>query len=344
MKSRVLIIGDGRIGRAAAYYCRRNPSISRVDFLAAQKRLSSYDVFIGALPGELGEKCLALALRWKKNLLDISDVDPPFYLRHRKAIEKCGILVIPGCGFSPGLVNCILGREAVDNALTRDIEIKAGSLARAQYYFPFLWCFEDLVLEHQVPSWQIMDGRKIKCGPFEGYKKEKMFGISAESYYCASGFENVYEKMPARNFICRVVRPEGFREFFLFFNEQGFLSGTNCAFSKQVAEARLEDNSTFAEIIFSTGNKKTKWFLKSHSRKNEPFNSMQKITASVPAVLAGWVADGTLQKRGLVFMEDLGKDTVFFSGLVAMLRARGIGITRRARGLTRAIPPARLGA
>ncbi len=329
-KHRVLIIGNGRIGRAVASYCKRVPSIGGVDFFAAQKNLSSYDLFIGALPGELGEKCLALALRWKRNLLDISDVDPPFYLRHRKAIEKCGILVVPGCGFSPGLVNCILGREAAGHPGAKDIEIKAGSLARTPHYFPFLWCFEDLMLEHQIPSWQIVNGRKIKCQPFEGYRKEKVFGIAAESYYCASGFENVLGKIPVRNFIFRVVRPEGFRDFFLFFNSQGFLSDTNRTFSKRVAEGRAEDNSTFAEIALSAGNKKTRWLVRNFSRRGEALNSMQKITASVPAILAGWIAAGTLKNQGLVFMEELGKDPALFSNLSGALRAQGFEITRRA--------------
>ena len=328
-KSRVLIIGDGRIGRAVASYCKKDPSIGGADFFTARKNLSSYDLFIGALPGEVGQKGLALALRWKKNLLDLSDVDPPFYLHHRKAVEKCGILVVPGCGFSPGLVNCILGREAAANPGVKDIEIKAGSLARTPHYFPFLWCFEDLMLEHRIPSWQIVDGRKIKCGPLEGYRKERIFGIAAESYYCASGFENVLEKMPARNFICRVVRPEGFREFLLFLDNQSFLSRANHAFSKRVAESRTEDNSTFAEIVFSAGNKKRRWLLKSFSRKGEALNSMQKITASVPAVLAGWIAEGTFKNRGVVFMEELGKDPTFFPRLIAALRAQGIEITRK---------------
>ena len=326
--SRVLIIGDGRIGQAAAFFCRRNPSVTGVDFLTVQKDLSPYDVFIGALPGQLGERCLALALRYQKNLIDISDVDPPFYRRHQKNIQKCGILVIPGCGFSPGLVNCILGREAANLPFIRNVEIKAGSLARVPHYFPFLWCFEDLLLEHQMDSKQMIDGQKRRCPPFGGYQKETMFGISAESYYCASGFENVLEKVHAQNCVCRVVRPYGFREFFLFLDRHGFLSDRHCAFSKRIAEGRKEDNITFAEIAISAGGKRIRWLLRSCSKRSETLNSMQKITASVSAIIADWIITGALKRQGLLFMEELGKDPKLFSHLMTALRAKGIEVKR----------------
>lgn len=332
-KSRVLIIGDGRIGRAAAHYCKGDSSVAGVDFLTAQKDLRPYDVFIGALPGRLGERCLALALRHKKDLIDVSDVDPPFYLRHKKQIEKCGIRVIPGCGFSPGLVNCILGREAASNPSIRDVEIKAGSLARVAHYFPFLWCFEDLILEHQMDSQQMMGGQKRRCPPFDGYRKEKFFGIPAESYYCASGFENALHKVGARHGICRVVRPDGFREFFLFLRQHGFLSDAHRAFSQRIAEGRTEDNITFAEISLSAGVRRVRWRVKSSCVKGEALNSMQKVTASVPAVIAGWMMAGTLKNRGLFFMEELGRDPEFFSNLIAGLRAKGIQINKWALGL-----------
>ncbi len=328
-QSRVLIIGDGRIGQAVAYYCNRNPAVADVDFLTTQKDLFSYDIFIGALPGELGEKCLALALRYKKDLVDISDVDPPFYLRHKKRIETCGIRVIPGCGFSPGLVNCILGREDVTIPSIREIEIKAGSLARLPYYFPFLWCFEDLILEHQMDSEQVIGGKKRTCPPFDGYQKERFFGISAESYYCASGFENVFEKVPARKCVCRVVRPYGFREFFLFLHHQGFLSQPHRAFSKRIAEGRCEDNITFAEIAISGAHERIQWLIKNCSKRSDPLNSMQKITASVAAIIAGWIIAGALNHQGLLFLEELGKDPKVFSNLMAALRGKGIEIKRR---------------
>ena len=127
------------------------------------EEIKNFDLLIGALPGEVGEKGLRLALKYKKDLIDISDLEPEFYLKKKGDIEREKIMVIPGCGFCPGLVNFILGWERINQEKIREIEIKAGTLSPKKFFFPFLWCFEDSILEHQIPSWQIVDGKGPKA-------------------------------------------------------------------------------------------------------------------------------------------------------------------------------------
>ena len=64
------------------------------------------------MPNEAAEKGLKLALKYKKDLIDVSALPISFYLKFKKEILKKGIKVIPGCGFSPGLVNLIVGFES----------------------------------------------------------------------------------------------------------------------------------------------------------------------------------------------------------------------------------------
>lgn len=323
-----MILGNGRIARAVSFYFKKNPSVGKVSFLERDSQAEGADLLIGALPGDLGEKGLALALRYKKNLLDISDIDPPFYLKHKKRIEDSGITVIPGCGFCPGLVNAILGKEIASLSGIRDIEVSAGSLSRKPMYFPFLWCFEDLSLEHQLFSYQTVDGKKIKFGPFDGYRKEKFFGIDAESYLSASGFENILDKVGARNITCRVIRPAGFRQFFGFLKNEGFLTKDNLLTTKAIVEANVKDNITLASVTFVARGQTVRWMLKSSSRAGEDLNSMQKITASVPAAVGSLLLEGNALPGGLVFMEDAGRDARFFSGLIRAVRREKISISR----------------
>jgi len=320
-QEQILILGNGRIARAAAYYFKKN-KIGRISFLSADKEAAACGLLVGALPGALGERGLALALKYRKNLLDISDLDPPFYLAKKKEIEQAGITVIPGCGFSPGLVNFILGRELSLNNKLREIEVKAGSLSPKKYFFPFLWCFEDLVLEHQIPSSQIISGKKLKFAPFAGYQKEKFFGLEAESYFCASGFENILGKTGVENFKCRVVRPSGFMHFFNFLKSYSLLQ------AKELLEAKKEDNFTLSEITISTGKKKIRWLLKSFSRKIEALNSMQKITASVPAVIGRLLLENKIKSKGILFMEELGRDKFLFNALLSGIKKEGVAVRR----------------
>lgn len=327
-KAKILVLGNGRIGMAIAYYLKKK-NLGNVAFLSKANDAKHCDLLIGALPGDLGERCLAVALRYKKNLIDVSDVDPPFYIKEKTRIERSGVTVIPGCGFSPGLINCILGEAFASGDEVDSVVIKAGSLSRKKYYFPFLWCFEDLILGHRLASWQRIAAHKKKFPPFAGYQEESYFGIAAESYYCASGFENLLGAHRIKNFIYRVIRPKGFMGFFNFLENQGFLCAGHMQAAKQIAESHRQDNFTFAEINLATKHKTVSWLMKSFSRKNEKLNSMQKITASVPAAVAHFLLGKHLSSQGLIFMEELGQQPSFFAGLLGCLRTEGIALTKR---------------
>lgn len=329
MNGGIVILGNGRIARAISCYLKKNRTADKITLLTnADKEVKECALIIGALAGSLGQDCLKLALRHKKPLIDVSDLDAEFYLERKTRIEESGITVIAGCGFSPGLVNLILGKELSTRFNIREIEIKAGSLSPKKYFFPFLWCFEDLILEHQIPSRQIINGKKKKLAPFAGYQKEEFFGIKAESYLCASGFENLLDNPKLKSFRCRVVRPEGFMTFFNFLRNHGFLNKENLQLSKKILEAPKEDNFTLCEIIVSAKSQKTIWHLKSYADKREKLNSMQKITASVPALIAKLFLEKKIKQSGLVFMEDLGRDKLIFDSVLSGLRREGIAIIK----------------
>jgi saccharopine dehydrogenase-like NADP-dependent oxidoreductase len=330
-KYNIAIIGDGRIGQAVAYYLKKEPFVRKVSFAYNKNILGSCDLLIGALPGRFGKNCLKWALACKKDLIDISDVDAVDYLPYKKDISKKGITVIAGCGFSPGLVNFILGRELSCREKIKRIEIKSGSLSRRKFYYPFLWCFEDIVLEHCIPSWQIVGGKRKKFPPFSRYRKERISGIEAESYLAASGFENILLKKKIKEFTNRVIRPYGFMHFFKFLESYGFLK-KHMQTTKKILEAEKEDNITVSEIAVSYGKEGARWLLKSYAQKKEALNSMQKITASVAVSMAGIMLGEdrpAIEKCGLLFMEDLGADKEIFNMLIKRLDKYGIIIKRR---------------
>ena len=334
---KVLVLGNGRIARAATCYLQKNPSVSKVvlepcqsRIIPEEKNIAKYDLLIGALPGELGQLPLQLALRHRKNLIDISDVEPQVYIKKSRQAAKKGITIIPCCGFGPGLINFILGRELSKAKGVREVEIKAGSLSPLKNYYPFLWCFEDLILEHRIPSWQILNGKIKKFKPFDGYQKERFFGIEAESYFAQSGFENMMQQLKVNYFAFRVVRPLGFREFFGYLESEGFLKKETMPVTKNIVEKDVLENITLSTIRVSAGKKKATWILKSVSRKGEKLNSMQKITAATPAAMAETILKGKVGRRGVVFMEDLASDEVLFRYLLKENKKAGVTITRQA--------------
>ncbi|MCX5704783.1 MAG: hypothetical protein NTZ92_01800 [Candidatus Omnitrophica bacterium] len=325
----ILVLGNGRIARAVSFYLGKSRLVKSVTLDSSGKNAAKFDLLLGAFPGDLGTIPLRLALKHRIDLIDISDVEPQVYLKNKRLIESRGITVIPCCGFGPGLINFILGRELADRKNIDTVQIKAGSLSPKPNYFPFLWCFEDLVLEHRIPSWQVINGKTCKFGPFARCQRESFFGIESESYFAQSGFENMMQGVRVKNFSFRVVRPRGFREFFYYLESEGFLTSANMLITKNIVEKDVRDNITLATISLTKKRKKIIWLMKSQSRRKERLNSMQKITAVTPAAMAQALMSGSIKEKGLLFMEELGKDARLFDYLLKANRIEGIIISRK---------------
>ncbi len=325
----ILVLGNGRIARAVSFYLGKSRLVRSVTLDSVGKNVAKYDLLVGAFPGDLGTIPLKLALKHRTDLIDISDVEPQVYMKNKQLIESRGITVIPCCGFGPGLINFILGRELAGRKNIDTVQIKAGSLSPKANYFPFLWCFEDLVLEHRIPSWQVINGKIYKFGPFARCQKERFFGIESESYFAQSGFENMMRGVRVKNFSFRVVRPRGFREFFYYLESEGFLTNANMLTAKNIVEKDVLDNITLATISLMEKRKEIIWLMKSQSKRKERLNSMQKITAVTPAAMAQALMSGSIKEKGLLFMEELGKDARLFDYLLKANRIEGIIISRK---------------
>jgi len=332
-KFKVLILGKGRIGEALIHYFKKNRAISKVAFFSNENEIKKFDFLVGALPGRVGEKSLKLSLKYKKNLIDLADLEAEVYLRKRKEIEKKNILVIPNCGFCPGLINLILGREIIKEKDIKEIEIKAGTLSPKEFFFPFLWCFEDLILEHQIDSWQVISGKKKKFPPFADYQREKFFGITAESYFGQSDLGYLIYPLKIQNFKFRLVRPLGFFYFFQFLKCYDFFKKENFFQTKKILEKKKEDNLTLAEIKIITKSEKKIWQIKSFSRKREKLNSMQKITAIIPVIVFEFIVKKKIQQKGVLFLEKIGENKNLFQEFLERLQKEKIYISNFSKKL-----------
>ncbi len=320
MKKKILIFGKGRIGRAFFYLLKKKGF--RVNFWKKNSNLKNYDIFLGALPGKVGKLSLKYALKYKKDLIDLSDLEAEIYLKKKKEIKKAKICVLPNCGFCPGLLNFLISFFAKKLKEIKKIEVFAGTLSPQKFFYPFLWCFEDLILEHELSSIQLINGKKKRFPPFSGLKREKFFGILAESYFALSGFEQLMKKLKIKNFIFRVVRPYGFFEFYNFLKNHGFLNKENFEKTKRILERKIEDNLTFGKIKIETKKEKLSLVVKSFSKKKEKLNSMQKISVVFPLEVLKKLIEGEI-KKGLIFPEDLAKEN-FSKGIFKNLRKNSL--------------------
>lgn len=314
---KVLILGKGIIGKAIYYYIKKFKAAKKVAFFTNEKEIKNFDVLIGALPNEVAEKALKFALKYKKNLIDVSAVSIPFYLNFKKEILKKGIKVIPGCGVSPGLVNLIVGFESQNFDKINNIEIEAGTLSNNRdFFFPFTWCFEDLIEQHLYKASVIRNGKKINLPPFSGYRKEKLKEVGEFESYFIEEWNTLFYSLKPKNISFRVIRPIGFFHFFQYLKNYGFFQKENLSFTKRILSRKKEDNITLLLVKISgilRGKKKVVfWQNITFAKKKESLNSMQKITALVPVIILNLIFQNKIKNSGILFMEDIGKNKKLF--------------------------------
>jgi len=322
----IIIFGKGRIGKAVECYLKKQNLNIKVSFLNNDMDAKKADLIISALPGDIGEKALKLALKYKKDLIDIADVEHSFYFKNKKKIKEKGILVIPNAGFSPGLVNFICGREVKNNKVDT-IEILGGSLSTKEFSFPFLWCFDDLIETYQSKPVFLKNGRKITAPHFYNYKNEKIKKIEAETYLddCLC---SLIDTLKVKNIRYRLIRNFGFKYFFKYLENYGFFKDENIDITRKILEAKKQDNFTIGEVRIRAGKNKIVWKMETFSKKDEPLNSMQKITAIFPALLVKEVLKGNINKKGLFFPEHLGQNKDLFQKIISQTKKQ-ISLVRR---------------
>lgn len=322
---KILILGKGKIGQAIAYYLKKLKAAKKVAFFTKEKEVKNFDVLIGALPSEVAEKGLELALKYKKDLIDVSALPISFYSKFEKEILKKGIKVIPGCGFSPGLVNLIVGFESQNFEKINNIEIAAGTLSQnSDFFFPFTWCFEDLIEQHLYRASIIKNGKKINLPPFSGYRKEKLKEVGEFESYFVEEWNSLFYSLKPKNISFRVIRPIGFYHFFQYLKNYGFFRKENLPFVEKILTKRKEGNVTVAVIKISGIRQKKKkeviWKVFSFAKKEEKLNSMQKITALVPIIILNLISQNKIKDKGILFLEEIGKNKKLFGEIIKKIK------------------------
>ncbi len=333
-----LIVGKGSVGQAIFHRLKKSKATKKVAFFSNEKDVKNYDVLIGALPSEVAEKGLKLALKHKKDLIDVSALPISFYFKHRKEILEKGIKVIPGCGFSPGLVNLIVGFESQNFERINSIKISAGTLPKDnQLFFPFTWCFEDLIEQHLYPAKIIKNKKKISLPPFSGYKRERVKGVGEYESYFVEEWSTLFYSLKPKDIIFRVIRPIGFFHFFQYLKNYGFFKKENLSFTKKILTSKKTDNVTLALVEISGVKKKVIWKIFSEAERNEKLNSMQKITALLPVTILNLLSPNSrkgrgerrdlslrsqnkIKNKGIIFIEEIAKDKRLFGAILKELK------------------------
>jgi lysine 6-dehydrogenase len=159
---KILILGSGLIGPAAAFNAMADPEVSKVvvcdsseaqldacrrkldgrqgsekfsavqldlaDRAAAVQLLSGFDIALAALPHSVNIHGIRAALQARKPLVDLTWPDEDQVATVKRDAETTGTLIVPGCGLEPGLTEIMARHLAEKMDHVDEVHIKCGGI------------------------------------------------------------------------------------------------------------------------------------------------------------------------------------------------------------------------
>ena len=330
-----------------------NPKVSgKVASLSTKediaKVLLDADVAVGCLPHSLSLTAVKAAIASKCHLVDLVGSMFSEKLELHAQAKEAGVVIVPGCGVSPGITNFLAARgiEMLDEA--EEAVMICGGIPR--HPVPPLWYqvvfrLESVLGLYTKPAMAIKNGKVVQLPALSGLESlsfpdpvgacEAVITDAHSTAYSLQGkVKNLYEK---------TVRYPGHWQKMKVLGELGFLDNepmeiegittTPRKFTEKILGPKMVGKSTEditllrVEVSGIKGGKKTKYTwemvdLYDHVRN---ITSMAKTTAFPAALTARWIAEKKLTDTGVVPIENLIINSKFdvFS---EELRSLGINI------------------
>lgn len=258
---RILILGAGLMGPAAAYNAMRDPAVERVtladvdrgqleaaaehlrrlpgldrleveqldlaDRAAASQLMSAHDAILAALPWRASMLAFAAALQARVPIVDLAIPDDDQMQELRRSVGDATILL--GCGLEPGLTEIVARELASRLDSVREVHIKVGGIPqdpKPPLGYKIVYGGHELPLR-SIPAPIIEDGARRDVARYSGVETVEFDGVGR----CEAWHEGVLLWMldhpefdGVQHVTQKTVRWPGYAERAAVLNELGLLS------------------------------------------------------------------------------------------------------------------------
>lgn len=170
----------------------------------------------------------------------------------------------------------------------------------------------------------------MRLAPFSGYRIQRLDGLGNFESYFVDEWSTLPYSLGLKNLSFRVIRPVGFFNFFQFLKNHSFFKKENITQAEKLLTLEKSDNTT--AIYVKIGGKSQKnffWQASIFSKKNDKLNSMQKITSLMPATVLDFLLKEEIKiKKGIILMEEIGKEKHLFRKIIGILKNEGVEFKR----------------
>jgi len=312
------------------------------------------DLVVGAMPSALGMMVLRTVLECGKPFSDISFMaeDP---LELDELARQRGVTAVVDCGVAPGLANLIIGHCHGQLDETTDVVYYVGGLPKEpswpyRYKAPF--APSDVIEEYTRPARMMEGGRLVVKPALSEPELIRFEPVGLLEAFNTDGLRSLLKTIPAVNMREKTLRYPGHIELMSVLRETGY-------FSKEQIEvrgvrvrpldvtARLlfpmwelregEEEFTILRVIVEgrKGGRRLRHTFELYDEYDAfgRASSMARTTGFPCAVVARFIAEGTLRRPGVLPPELLAREPGLFERVRKELARRNVIITGKTEEL-----------
>lgn len=365
MSEKIIILGAGRQGTTAAEFLRKN-NINAVladknpdNLTYAQMKgfkvfntdlsdessyssiFNSYNLAVSALPARLGKLAQEQAVKYRKNIVDVSySEDDPFILDEKA--KQAGVFILPDAGIAPGTSNLLAGRIYSELEDKEQIRIFVGGIQERNIPplgYALTWSPEDLIAEYTRPARIRSKGKEITVDALSGLEDFEWAGMEPLESFYTDGLRTLLRTLSdVPDLDEKTVRYKGHTDKILFLRQMGFLNEKCCNMKPMETTLHLmshmDTQGTYDVLLMritGTGIKNGNRIRISYDvfdKGNDEHSAMERTTGfslGMFSIIGLELGSGF---TGVIAPEMLGMDEYVFPRAIELLDNAGIKVQR----------------
>ena len=345
---KILVLGGGQQGRVIASDLAQSLATAKVDVAdvrepelprlgnlhwveadlsdgtALARRMSTYELTIGALPSRLGFAAMRAAIDARRPLVDVSFCTEDA-LSLDAGAKRANVTILPDCGLAPGLTHLCAGHAAAD-AVPDEITIYVGGVAqdrRRPFGYVVTWSLDDLLEEYVRPARVMRGGVPVSLPVFSDLDRVTVPGVGEMESFLSDGLRTLIDTMPSvRTMSERTLRWPGHVAEVQPLVESGrFLEEFR---SRCVARPALDLVAMMT--VVRHGSRARRATLVDRYDPVRGLTAMSRTTALTTSAVAQWVAAGGGGAPGVRPLELAGANANAYAAVTGTLERRGVRI------------------
>lgn len=333
---RVLVIGAGRIGVAAAAMLARSRSYAvtladrkpaaRLPGGVAFQRLDAADpakldlicrghaAVLSAAPFFLNAEIARAARDANAHYFDLTE-DVATTKAIRALAEGAATAFVPQCGLAPGFVGIAASDLARRFDTVRAVKMRVGALPRYPHNrlkYNLTWSTDGLINEYCNPCEALREGRLVSLQPLEGLERLVIDGVEYEAFNTSGGLGTLCESLAGRvdSLDYKTIRYPGHCEAMKLLLEDLGLNRKRDVLKEIFEDSLAETPQDVVHVMVTAsglrdGRHVQETFTRTIFGLGPDDTAIQRTTAAGVCVVLDLLLNGRLEARGFVRQEDV---------------------------------------